>query len=272
MTELKSRKRLFFLAAAMVAFLALAACSDSYSNLNKFYQGRTLHINVVKIERVPEVRYATIDPEQVIRHWRIVPSALGMELVLVRMKVENHTAINAVVDVDQQAAELRDFIQGSYFPINLSERIYQDLRNQAEVSVRMSLGQCFDPNQMYISQGTRVGWVNEGSVVHYVDLDGDGQNLAPINPGETFFSEFSTPGEVAYQCSADGTGGQGAQVVVEADDGGKPVDERSMVFIDGSFELARDMGIDGWVIFEAPEGTKFRDLRWRAGDSITITF
>ena len=25
-------------------------------------------------------------------------------------------------------------------------------------------------------------------------------------------------------------------------------------------------------VFEAPEGTKFRDLRWLAGDSITVTF
>ena len=269
---MKSRKRILILAAAMVAFLAIAACSDNLSNLGKYYAGSTLHVSVVTIEKAPELRYATIDPEQVIRHWRIVPSAPGMELVLVRMKVANHTAINAVLDVDQQAAELRDFIQGSYFPINLAERLYQDLRNQAQVLVRMSQGQCFDPKQMYISQGTRVGWVNESSVVHYVDLDGDGQNLTQINPGETFFSEFSNPGEVAYQCSADGTEGQGALLVVEADDGGKPIDERSMVFITGPFELKKGTEIDGWVIFEAPEGTKFRDLRWRAGDSITITF
>lgn len=269
---MKSRKRTFCLAAALLTVFALVACSDNLSGLNKYYSGRTLHVNVVKIERAQEVRYATIDPEQVIRHWRILPSAPGLELVMVRMKVENHTAINAVVDVDQQAAELRDFIQGSYFPINLSERIHQDLRNQAQVSVRMSLGQCFDPNQMYISPGTRVGWVNEDSVVQYVDLNGDGQNFTPIDPGETVFREFSTPGEMPYKCSADGIEGQTARVVVVADGGKKPVDERSFLFIDGSFQLARDMGIDGWVVFEAPEGTKFRDLLWRAGDSITITF
>ena len=75
---MKSRNRLFILAAAMVALLALAACSDNLSNLGKYYAGRTLHISVVKIERAPEVRYATIDPEQVIRHWLILPSAPGM--------------------------------------------------------------------------------------------------------------------------------------------------------------------------------------------------
>jgi len=136
----------------------------------------------------------------------------------------------------------------------------------------MSLGQCFDPNRMYISPGTRVGWVNEDSLVQYVDLDGEGLAFAPIQPGETLFREFSTPGEVDYKCSADGIDGQAAKVVVVADGGGKSVNEKSFLFIDGSFELARDMGIDGWVVFEAPEGTKFRDLRWRAGDSITITF
>ena len=272
MSETKSLTRLLFLAAAMLAVLALAACSDNLSNLGKYYNGRTLTISVVAIERAPEVRYATIDPEQVVRSWRIVPSAPGMELVLVRMKVANHTAINAVVNVDQRAAELRDFIQGSYFPINYPERLYKDLRNQAQVSVRMSLGQCFDYNRMYISRGTRVGWVNEDSEVQYVDFDGAGQNLTPINPGDTFFREFSTPGEVAYRCSANGTEGQEARVVVEADNSEKPVKEKSLVFITGPFELKRGEEIDGWVIFEAPEGTKFRDLRWRAGDSITITF
>lgn len=268
---MKSRRRMFIMAAAMVAVLVLTACSDNLTGLNKYFSGRTLHLNVLNIDRAQELRYATIDPEQVIRHWRILPSAPGLELVLLRMKVENHTAINAVVNVDQQAAELRDFIQGSYFPINLSQRIFQDLRNREQVSVRMSLGQCFDPNQMYISQGTRVGWVNEDSTVQYVDLEGDGRSFTPINAGETLFREFNTPSELAYSCSADGVEGQAARVIVEAD-GGKSVDERSFVFIDGPFELARDMGIDGWVVFEAPKGTKFRDLRWRAGDSITITF
>ncbi len=60
--------------------------------------------------------------------------------------------------------------------------------------------------------------------------------------------------------------------MVEAEGGQAPVAERSVVFIDGSFDLKKDMGIDGWIVFEAPKGTKFRDFRWRAGDSITIPF
>ena len=78
MTDMKIRKRAFILAAAMVTVLAFTACADNLSGLNKYYSGRTLHVNVVKIDRATEVRYATIDPEQVIRHWRILPSAPGL--------------------------------------------------------------------------------------------------------------------------------------------------------------------------------------------------
>jgi hypothetical protein len=57
--------------------------------------------------------------------------------------------------------------------------------------------------------------------------------------------------------------------------------ERSIVFLwnqtlaDGTrpaFELKKDFGLDGWMVFEAPRGNKFSELRWRAGDSLTINF
>ena len=266
------RRRLFLCVLAGMATLVLAACSDSSANIGKYFAGRTLHVNVMAIERAPELRYATIDPEEVVRHWRIVSSGVGQELILVRMKVENHTAISAIVDVDQQAAELRDFIRGTFFPINLDVRIYQDLRDQPEVTVHMSLGQCFDPHRMYISEGTTVKWVNDGTVVHFVQLEPAGPDPVGINPGESFHHTFSSPETRDYQCSAQDIPGQQAQIVVEAITEVRPVQERSIVFIDGSYELLRDMGIDGWMVFEAPEGTEFRDFRWRAGDSITIPF
>jgi hypothetical protein len=114
-----------------------------------------------------------------------------MELVLMRLKVENHTATSAIVNIDEQAAELRGFLGDGYFPININERVEE------------------------------------------VD--------APENPAQ----------------------------------------ERTIVFLwnrtleDGStraFELQRDYGIDGWMVFEAPVDTRFRELRWRAGDSLSIEF
>jgi plastocyanin len=193
--------------------------------------------------------------------------------------VENHTATSAIVSVDEQAVQLRDFERETYFPIDLDKRLYQDFRGQSAVDVRMEKGQCFDPNQMYITPGTTVNWINDGSVVHRVKLSvgtgGQGQgdaDPAAISPGQSYSHTFTELGTWKYQCGAVDLPDQEALVVVEEMDGQPRTDERSVLFINGSFDLKMDMGIDGWIIFEAPKGTKFRDFRWRAGDSITITF
>ena len=271
------RQRLILWATVVVAVLTLAACSDNSSNLGRYFAGRTLHLNVVSIERVPELRYATVDPQEVVRHWRIVASGEGSELVLLRLKVANHTAISALLNVDVQAAELRDFIRGAYFPVDLASSIFQDLRDQSLVTVRVNQGQCFDPHQMYISQGTTVNWVNEDSVVNYVRLDTSNEEPASINPGESYSHTFSETGTVDYQCAAkdlsdDGLTYQQAKVVVEDAQGQSPVETRSILFINGPFELQKGFEIEGLMVFEAPEGTELREFKWRAGDFITIEF
>ena len=45
---------------------------------------------------------------------------------------------------------------------------------------------------------------------------------------------------------------------------------RSVLFLDGLVELVKGYGLDSYLVFEAPAGTKFQDLHWLAGDSITI--
>lgn len=264
----------------VLAVVALAACSGASSNFGKYYQGRTLHVSVTALDRVPELRYATIDPSKVVRHWRLTPLAEDQELVLVRLKVENHSAVSAVVNIDEQAAELRDFIRGSFFPVDLGNRLHQDLRGQPSVTVHLSQGQCFDPNRLTILQGTTVNWVNDDPVVQSVKLDlgggtGEGgSEAAPalVGPGQSFSYSFDSVGTWDYTCSAPGLPDAPAQVKVEAAGQQPVVRERSMLFLDGPFELLRGTGIDGWMVFEAPKGTRFRDLRWLAGDVITITF
>ena len=44
------------------------------------------------------------------------------------------------------------------------------------------------------------------------------------------------------------------------------------MFITGPLVLQMDTGVDGWMVFEAPKGTKFRELKWQAGDSLSIEF
>ena len=173
------------LALSLALSMSFAACSDVSPAFGQYYKGRTLHLSVVKLERAPELLYLSGT-----KHYRIRASEEKLELVLLRVKVENHTATSAIVNIDSQAAELRDFFRGKYFPINPNER----------------------------------------------------------------FEEVDTS---------------------------NPADERSLVFLwnaplpDGSsqaVELQKGHGIDGWLVFETPIDTKFREFRWWAGDSLSIEF
>ena len=239
---------------------------------------------------MPELRYRTIDPQQVIRTWRMVPSQDDLELVLVRMSVQNHTAVSAIVNVDQTSAELRDFTSRSFFPIRIQDNIFRDQRDDENPTVRMDLGQCFDSPRIVVNQGTEVTWSNEGSAEHVLtftdtSVNFGGQRTATVPPGESASFKFEIVGAFDYTCSADSPEDQDsssqsatqrvpqkAQVLVEERNSRPSVNDRSILFLDGTFELPRGSGVDGWLVFEAPVGAQFRDLRWRAGDSITVRF
>ena len=93
--------------------LSLAACTNVSPAIGQYHTGPVLHLNVVTLERTPELLYKLGT-----KHYRIRPSAEDLELVLLRVKVENHTATSAIVNIDNQAAELRDLSQRKYFPFN----------------------------------------------------------------------------------------------------------------------------------------------------------
>ncbi len=274
---MRQPRRLLLLTIAVLAVLLLVACSDTSTSFGRFSKGRTLPLSVVEIKREPEVRYATIDPEGVTRHYRLVPAEEDLELVLVRLKVQNHTATSAIFTVDRQGAELRDFFRGTYQPVDVTNRVFQDMRGQSSATVHVKSGQCFDPKRLNITSGTTVNWVNDDEVDHFVRLGavaGRPETAEPssLNPGESFSFTFEEPGEWDYRCGDSEITEGTASILVEEETGKQVVDEQSIVFITGPFELLKDMGIDGWVVFEAPKGTKFRLIRWRAGDSITIPF
>ena len=182
---------------AVVGGLALflvfiwGACSEVSPNFGRYYRGRSLDVSLVTLERDSEIRYAAVDADGLTHHYRILPSSDDLELVLLRLKVENHTATSTIVNIDEQAAELRDFFQGKYFPIDITERAEE------------------------------VG--------------------PPANPNEVRNILFLW--NTTYE---DGTS--------------------------EAFNLRKNFGLDGWMIFEAPKDTKFRGFRWRAGDSLSIDF
>lgn len=190
------KRQSLFLTLVSLAILALAGCSEASPAFGQFFSGRTLVISVVGIDRVPELRYTVTTEEQAPTYVRLAPSQDGLELIVVRLKVQNHTATSALLDINRQAAELRDILSNKYFPIDVG-----------------ALGQLVD-----------------------------------------------TPPE---------RGGRSEQVLELLPDGTFPP---SKGFIRGPVELQRGMGLDGWMVFEAPPDTKFREFKWRAGDNLTISF
>ena len=180
----------------LLAAISLSGCANRPAQFGQYFQGRALVVSVVNMHRLPELRYATPGAENGPQYARLAPSEAGLELVVVRLKVENHTATSAIINVNEQGAELRDFSSEKYFPIAINERVeFVDSPSGAR------------------DRSTQV-----------LELQGDG-TFAP-----------------------------------------------SRGFINGPFELNKNTGLDGWMVFEAPEGTKFRSFRWRAGDSLTIDF
>ena len=260
-----------------LALTALAGCTSEPSTFGQYFQGRTLHVSLVSLERLPELRYSTIDPNQVIRRWSLSPTAPGNELVLARVKVENHTAVSAIVNVDRSAAELRDFANVSYRPVPVSETVWQDFRGESEAVVRVDLGQCFDGTRALIDQGATVRWQSEAEAGQYVAFENGSIAIGPegqaeLAPGASLSHTFNQPGTYPYTCS-NGEGAKWpAEIHVMPVENQADVSERSVLFLQGSFELQKGHGVDGYVVFEAPVGTEFRDMRWRAGDSITIRF
>ena len=266
-----------FLLVVFLFPLVLLACSQDSASLGQYRQGRTLHFSVVSLERTPELRYATIDPEGVVRKWSLSAASDDKELVLVRARVENHTAISAIINVDRTAAQLRDFTNATYLPLSVTESVWQDFRGQPEALVRMDLGQCFDGTRALVSQGSSVKWQSEYDDNQYIAFPDSSVGIgaggrADIGPGQSIAHTFSEAAEYEYSCGADGAPESLAGLRVVVPEVSNDYIDRSTLFIQGSFELQKGHGLDGYLVFEAPVGTEFRDIRWRAGDSITFRF
>ena len=134
MTQMSTRSRLHgrvsvrraapvFLLALLVLAASLA-CSSQSPNIGRFYKGRILHVSVADLQRTDELRWTTSTryPAQGAVGeplYKLSPQSDENELVLLRVRVENHTATSAIVNIDRDSAQLRDFFQGKYAPVNV---------------------------------------------------------------------------------------------------------------------------------------------------------
>lgn len=269
-----------------LTLIALTACASQPSSIGQYYQGRTLHLSIASLDRANELRYSTIDPTGVIRRWSLQPNQPGHQLILARLKVENHTAVSAIVNIDRAAAELRDFTNATYHPITIDQQVRRDYRQDPQPLIRIDQGQCFDYHRALINPGTTIQWQNESDNPQQLTFPDnpailDNPAIAPngqaqLPPQATLSHTYTQPGSHPYTCSLPNGPQQNAEIQVTAPtpNNQPPPDiiERTVQFLQGSFRLPQGNGIDGYLIFETPIGTQFRDLRWRAGDSITIRF
>jgi len=271
-----SKRSLFLLFLILMPAL-VAACSDTSSSLGQYHEGRILLLNVLEMETTDELRYSTIDPTDVIRKWRIKPASDKNELLLMRLKVENHVAVNAVFVADAQAAVIGDFFQNDYRPLSVTDSVFLDARGQGDATVNMEAGECFDHERTIVNAGSTVKWANDGDTESSIQfgpgvIPGFAVDQVPLAPGASTSHRFDQPGTFNYQCSGPEGAAQAAQILVEPANSVRENKEKNILFLEGPFELKIDTAVDGWMVFEVPKDTKIRDLRWRAGDSITIRF
>ncbi|CUV02019.1 hypothetical protein MGWOODY_Clf602 [hydrothermal vent metagenome] len=236
-------------------------------------------MSVLQMERSDELRYSTIDPDQVIRKWRLQPAKEGHELLLMRFKVQNHVALNTVLVADEQAAVIEGFLQDDYRPLSISGSVFMDQRGEGSGAVTLEGGQCTVHARLVVNAGTSVEWTNRGDTDTSIQfgpgvLPELGVNPLQLSAGDTFSHRFDQPGTFNYQCRGDEGSPQPAQIMVEPADSVREQRDNypNILFLEGSFDLLKGTSLDGWMVFDIPEGTKIQNLRWRAGDSITIRF
>jgi len=97
---------------------------------------------------------------------------------------------------------------------------YLDLTNQKEVTIRMSQIK-FSPMEVKISKGTKVTWINDDAVTHYVNTDAHPShthvlelNSKALNKGDSYSYTFDKTGAFPYHCSAHASSMTASIVVI----------------------------------------------------------
>ena len=127
MTNIRILKARWWVAVMLVGAVLLVsglACSSQSPKIGIYHKGRVLHVNVVAMLTIDEVKWTTstrlprpgATGEQ---FFQLQPTSEENEFVLMRVKVENHTATSVLLNINEQSAQLRDFLQGRYFPLDV---------------------------------------------------------------------------------------------------------------------------------------------------------
>lgn len=98
-----------------------------------------------------------------------------------------------------------------YFQFAIDHKTSDNFVNQTgrkEVEIKMS-NIMFNPQNIRVSKGTKITWVNDDNIVHYVNTDPHPghsyyllQNSKALNKGENYSVTFDITGIYPYHCSA----------------------------------------------------------------------
>ena len=108
---------LLFGLAVLLLPLITAACSGGSSSLGLTFRGPILAITMVNIFTIPELAYTEEDGSPTL----IVPTSNDNELVVIHVRVQNHAAEEALLDIDAQPAELRTAGDQRFKAINTTQ-------------------------------------------------------------------------------------------------------------------------------------------------------
>ncbi len=70
--------------------------------------------------------------------------------------------------------------------------------NQLAIEIK---GFAFSPQTATVKAGTQVTWTNKDSATHTVTADDHSFDSGPLNQGESFTFQFTTPGTYSYLCT-----------------------------------------------------------------------
>lgn len=97
---------------------------------------------------------------------------------------------------------------------------FDDQTNKKEVTIKLSQIK-FNPQNIKVSKRTKVTWINDDEVEHYINTDSHpshsfypDQNSKLLKKGDKFSLIFDTPGIYPYHCSAHASSMTGTLLVV----------------------------------------------------------
>ena len=131
--------------------------------------------------------------------------------ILTMRKNLDTTGPDGIYDVNYEGCWPDNSCHKGFFQFKVDRSLaagYTDMRGQKEVVIPMK-DIAFAPQSIRVSKGTKITWVNNDEVVHYVNTDSHpahtyyiAQNTRAIKKGESYALGFDQPGIYPYHCSA----------------------------------------------------------------------